>query len=123
MTSAQSQLNHREMSSRLQVAKQPKSRCDNIKALTHVDLDLPPSCIEFAYHIPEFFVVGSYYLDESFNQEQESLRALNVKKKTVSWTDQVPEDSKDLLENGGLGRNRFDCIGSVYLGDGVVEIG
>ena len=48
----------------------PKARCEDIKSLASATLDLPPSCIEFCWDRPEFFVVGSYHLDETIRDSE-----------------------------------------------------
>jgi hypothetical protein len=50
----------------------PKARCEDIKSLASATLDLPPSCIEFCWDRPEFFVVGSYHLDETIRDQPAS---------------------------------------------------
>lgn len=37
----------------------------SIKSLKSLTLDLPPSCIEFWPTVPEYAVVGTYYLDKA----------------------------------------------------------
>lgn len=48
----------------------PKAHCADIKSLASATLDIPPSCIEFCWDRPEFFVVGSYHLDETIRDSE-----------------------------------------------------
>jgi hypothetical protein len=109
------------------VASQPEPaddepKCDDIQALAREEVPLPPSCIEFLPHLPQYFVVGSYHLDETLDREEETLRLLNVKKKTVRWAEPLATESRPSggkgKGKGGWRKDRFDCIGGVYLGDG-----
>jgi hypothetical protein len=48
----------------------PKAHCADIKSLASATLDIPPSCVEFCWDRPEFFVVGSYHLDETIRDSE-----------------------------------------------------
>jgi diphthamide biosynthesis protein 7 len=39
------------------------------KSATTIFLDQPPSCLEFCPDIPDYFVVGTYLLSESKNED------------------------------------------------------
>jgi len=49
----------------------------NIIALDHIALDLPPSCIEFWPLNPDYFVVGTYELDESSTSNEKDGSTVN----------------------------------------------
>ena len=48
----------------------PKAHCADVKSLASAILDISPSCIEFCWDRPEFFVVGSYHLDETIKDSE-----------------------------------------------------
>lgn len=42
-----------------------RTEVKTIRSFTSTILDLPPSCLEFSLAFPEFFVVGTYYLEQN----------------------------------------------------------
>jgi len=56
-----------------------QSTIQSPQSLTTVFLDQPPSCLEFCPEDPDYFVVGTYLLSESKNDDGET-----VQKKTGS---------------------------------------
>jgi diphthine methyl ester acylhydrolase len=48
------------------MAKDISVTCENVvPSIQSISLKLPPSCIEFCPAYPEFFVVGTYFLETS----------------------------------------------------------
>lgn len=47
----------------------------SFKSTTRTQLDLPPSCIEFAPGQQEYFVVGTYHLESKDEHEAENREA------------------------------------------------
>lgn len=45
----------------------------NLRSLISTILELPPSCLEFYSAFPNFFVVGTYYLEQNTNDQSGSL--------------------------------------------------
>lgn len=47
----------------------------SVKSIKSAVLDSPPSCIEFAPGLPEYFIVGTYYLEPDGGESEEAVQA------------------------------------------------
>ena len=54
-------------------------KVQTIKSFTSTILELPPSCLEFCWAFPAFFVVGTYYL-ESHDRHYQSERPVQERR-------------------------------------------
>jgi diphthamide biosynthesis protein 7 len=46
-------------------------KVQHLKSATTIFLDQPPSCLEFCPEVPDHFVVGTYLLSETKNEDGE----------------------------------------------------
>lgn len=94
-----------------------KSEIKKIKSLKSEVLDLPPSCLEFSTKYPDYFVVGTYYLEkeEELEDDTSKEKALANELEQLALQDGDVTAKDDLNASGKAPATSQNRSGSLLL--------